>query len=71
MLDPLSRKLAEALFDDEPFTEDDRRAVAEAHEWRKHNTPIPLEDVLADYGLTMSDWEVMGRSSLFSGEVEY
>ena len=43
MLDPLSRKLALAPFDDEPFTEEDRRAVAEADAWSKHNTPIPLE----------------------------
>lgn len=35
MVDPLSRKLALAAFDDEPFTNEDRRAVAEADEWRK------------------------------------
>ena len=54
MLDPLSRKLAHAPIDDEPFTEEDRQAVAEADEWRKRNQPIPLENVLADFGLTMS-----------------
>src|SRR5580692_4773392 len=41
MLDPLSRKLANAPLDDEPFTEEDRQAVAEADEWLKHNKPIP------------------------------
>jgi hypothetical protein len=55
MLDPLSIKLALAPFDDEPFTEEDRLAVAEAIEWRKHNEPIPLEQVLAEFGLTMYD----------------
>jgi hypothetical protein len=62
MLDPLSRKLALAPLDDEPFTEEDRLAVAEADEWRKHNDPIPLEAVLADFGLNMADWEKMGET---------
>ena len=62
MLDPLSRKLALAPFDDEPFTEEDRLAVAEADEWRKHNDPIPLEAVLSDFGLTMADWDKMSQS---------
>ena len=62
MLDPLSRKLALSPFDDEPFTEEERLAVAEADEWRKHNDPIPLEAVLADFGLNLADWEKMGQS---------
>ena len=64
MLDPLSRKLALAPIDDEPFTEEDRQAVAEADEWRKHNAPIPLENVLSDFGLTMADWDTMGKTPL-------
>jgi hypothetical protein len=63
MLDPLSRKLALAPVDDEPFTEEDRLAVAEADDWRKHNDPIPLEAVLADFGLNINDWEKMGQSA--------
>ena len=63
MLDPLSRKLALAPPDDEPFTEEDRLAVAEADEWRRHNDPIPLEAVLADFGLGMADWTKMGQTS--------
>jgi hypothetical protein len=62
MLDPPSRKLALAPLDDEPFTEEDRLAVAEADEWRKHNDPVPLEAVLADFGLDMADWERMGQT---------
>jgi hypothetical protein len=38
--------------------------VAEAIEWSKHNKPIPLEDVLAEFGLTMADWETMGKTPL-------
>jgi hypothetical protein len=62
MLDPISRKLALAPPDDEPFTGEDRLAVAEADEWRSHNDPIPLEEVLADFGLNMADWDEMGQT---------
>jgi hypothetical protein len=61
MIDPLSRKLALAPIDDEPFTEEDRQSVAEADKRLKH---IPLEDVLADLGLTMEDWEKMSNTPL-------
>lgn len=61
MVDPLARKLALAPIDDEPFTEEDRRAVAEADE---HSETVPLEDVLADFGLTIEDWEKMGKTPL-------
>jgi hypothetical protein len=64
MIDPLSRKLALAPTDDEPFTEEDIQAIAEADEWLKHNQPIPLENVLADFGLTMADWEAMSKTPL-------
>ena len=64
MLDPLSRKLALAPIDEEPFTEEDRKSVAEADEWLKLNDPVPLEDVLADVELTMEDWERLGKTPL-------
>jgi hypothetical protein len=64
MLDPLSRKLALAPVDDEPFTDQERQAVAEAVEWSRHNAVVPLEDVLGDLGLTMADWEAMGKVPL-------
>jgi len=57
LLDPVSRAIATAPIDDEPLTEDERLAVAEADEWLKHNKPIPFEDVLADFGLTVEDLE--------------
>jgi hypothetical protein len=37
------------------------QAIAEADEWSKHNEPIPHEEVLAEFGLTMADWEKMSR----------
>lgn len=64
MVDPLSRKLALAPMDDEPFTDEDRQAVAEADEWLKHNQAIPHEEVLAEFGLTMADWEKMAQEPL-------
>jgi hypothetical protein len=57
LLDPVSRAIATAPVDDEPLTEAERLAVAEADEWLKHNKPIPFEDVLADFGLTTEDLE--------------
>lgn len=39
----------------------ERRAVAEADEWLRHNQPIPHEQVLAELGLTMADWEKMAE----------
>ena len=51
-----------------PSTEDadtlsnsERKAVAEADEWLKRNRPIPHEQILADLGLTMADWEKMAQ----------
>lgn len=67
IVDPFSRKLARAPIDDEPFTEEDRQSVAEADEWLKHNKPIPLEEVLADVGLTIEDWEKMEKTPLSNG----
>ncbi len=37
----------------------EHKAIAEADEWLKHNEPIPHEQVLADLGLSMADWERM------------
>lgn len=37
------------------------KAIAEADEWSKHNEPIPHEQVLAEFGLSMEDWEKMSR----------
>jgi hypothetical protein len=37
------------------------KAIAEADEWSKHNEPIPHEQVLAEFGLSVADWEKMSR----------
>ncbi|HTQ56147.1 MAG TPA: hypothetical protein VMI94_16880 [Bryobacteraceae bacterium] len=50
--------------DGDTLSDAERKAVAEADEWLKHNPPIPHEEVLADCGLTMADWEKMGQEPL-------
>ena len=64
MLDPVSRALANAPVEDEEVSAAEECEVAEAREWLKHNKPIPHEKVLADLGLTMDDFERMGRRPL-------
>lgn len=57
MLDPVSRALANAPLDDEPVTEEEERAVAEARQWLQHNPGIPFEQVIAELGFTMEEVE--------------
>ena len=47
--------------DGDTLSNAERQAIAEADEWLKHNQPIAHEDVLAEFGLTMADWERMGQ----------
>jgi hypothetical protein len=55
LLDPLTRALAP--WDDEPVTEAEERAAAKGREWLKRNPGIPLEQVVAELGLTMEEIE--------------
>ena len=55
MLDPVARAVANAPIDDEPVTEEEERAVAEAREWLKRNPGIPFEQVVAELGFTMEE----------------
>ena len=50
--------------DGDALSNAERKAVAEADEWLKHNQPIPHEEVLAELGLTMADWEKMAKEPL-------
>ena len=67
MVDPLQRALALTPLEDEEITEEEERAVAEAREWRKHNKPIPMEEILADFGLTAADFEKMAGDPTAAG----
>jgi hypothetical protein len=56
LLDPVARAIANAPNDDEPETEEERRAVAESKAWfKRHGQGIPHEEVLADFDLTPDD----------------
>jgi hypothetical protein len=50
--------------DSDTLSNAERKAVAEADEWLKHNQPIRHEEVLAEFGLTMNDWEKMAEEPL-------
>jgi hypothetical protein len=50
--------------EDEEISDEEERAVAESIEWLKHNKGIPNEEVLAEFGLTLDDFEKMGRTPL-------
>jgi hypothetical protein len=55
MLDPVSRAIANAPFDDEPVTAEEVKSLAEANEWLKFNKAIPHEQVLAELGITQEE----------------
>jgi hypothetical protein len=55
MADPLARSLANAPVEEEPISEEEARALDEAHEWLKHNEGIPHEQVLAEFGITQEE----------------
>jgi len=52
---PVLRAMLPKPIEDEEISEAEKAAVAEADDWLKHNKPIPFEEVLADFGLTVED----------------
>jgi len=58
LLDPVARAAAMARADDEPVTEDDRRRFDEGLAWlsQRGSKGIPMEDVLAEFGLKPEDF---------------
>jgi hypothetical protein len=57
LLNPVSRAIANATVDDEPESEDERKAVAKSKAWfkQREGQGIPHEEVPADFGLTPDD----------------
>ena len=51
--DPVAALFRNAPFDDEPYTEEEQRLVAEARRWLKQNggKGIPHEEVMRELGL--------------------
>jgi hypothetical protein len=65
MIDPVTCKLAAAPIDDEPETEDERRAVEQSKEWlrQRGGKGIPHEEVLRGFGLTADDFHRMAHGN--------
>ncbi len=57
MLDPVSRAIANAPIDDEPESEDERRAVAESKAWLAAHPgqTISHAEMMAEFGLSADD----------------
>ncbi len=55
MLDPVARAIADASPDDEPVTEEERQAMVRSEAWfeDRGGKGIPMEEVLANFGLTI------------------
>ena len=49
--DPLIQKLVEAQYDDEPLTEEDEAALAEAYEDLAAGRVVTMEEVKREFGL--------------------
>jgi hypothetical protein len=64
MTDPVAHSLANAPIDDEPISEEEMCAVDASREWLKDHEPISHEEVLSEFGLTLEDFERMGRTPL-------
>ncbi len=47
--------------DGDTLSNAERQALGEADECLKHDKPIPHEEVLAEFGLTMAEWDKMGK----------
>lgn len=56
MVDPVAHSLRNAPVDDEPVTEEEAAAIRRSEEWFRHNNGIPMEEVMAEFGLSMKDF---------------
>jgi hypothetical protein len=63
MLSPLERTLALAPIDDEPVTEEDAAAIEAGIASLEQGRGVPMEKILADFGLAMEDLRKMAASS--------
>jgi hypothetical protein len=63
-LTPLDRKLAVAPIDDELLTPEEAAAIEAGIDSLERNGGVPMEEVLADFGLTMDDFRKMAETPL-------
>lgn len=64
MLDPFTRTLANAPFDDEPVSAEEARAIAAARASLARGEGVSNDDVLAEFGLNAEDFARMGHTPL-------
>jgi hypothetical protein len=64
MLDPFTRTLANAPFDDEPVSAEEAREIAAARASLARGEGVSHDEVLAEFGLTAEDFDRMGRTPL-------
>jgi hypothetical protein len=59
----LLKSMVPPAIDDEPVTDGDRQAILRSEAWfREHGgRGIPMQDVLADFGLTMDDFPLKDK----------
>jgi hypothetical protein len=62
ILSPLDRRLALAPFDDEPVTPEDLAAIQAGVASLERDGGVPVEEVLADFGLTVDDFRRMAEA---------
>ena len=64
MLDPFTRTLANAPFDDEPVSAEEAREIATARASLARGEGVSNDDVLAEFGLNAEDFARMGHTPL-------
>jgi len=64
LLDPLSRSLANAPYDDEPVSEEEARQIERASASLARGENVSHEEVLREFGLTLEDFERMESTPL-------
>ena len=57
--------------DRDTLSDAERKAISQADQWLQHNPPIPHEQILAEFGLTMADWEKMAAEPLPEEEKQH
>ena len=58
LLDPVLMAIATAPVESEPLTEEERQAIARSELWfrTRGGKGIPMDEVVADFGLTIDDF---------------
>lgn len=64
MLDPVAWAIANAPFDDEPVSEEERQEIETERAHRDTSRYVSHDEVLADFGLTRADFERMAATPL-------